>query len=61
VGVAGFDDLCALTARGDPWHVDLSVADVDPGGETPPLAAELAAWAFVRLASNDGESPRARD
>jgi hypothetical protein len=41
--------------------VDLSVADLDPGGETPPLAAELAAWAFVRLASNDGESPRARD
>jgi hypothetical protein len=41
--------------------VDLSVADVDPGGETPPPAAELAASAFVRLASNDGEPPRARD
>jgi type II pantothenate kinase len=61
VGEIDFDALCALAARGDRWRVDLSVADVYPGGQTPPLAAELTASAFVRLASSDGEPPRRED
>ena len=61
LGEVCFDDLCALAARGDRWRVDLSVADVYPGGETPPLAAELTASVFARLAASDGEPPRSED
>ncbi len=56
MGCADFAELCALAQKGDRWRVDLSVADVYPGGETPPLAAELTASAFARLASGAGRA-----
>jgi pantothenate kinase len=40
--------------------VDLSVADVYPADETPPLAAELTASAFARLAAGAAR-PRSED
>ncbi len=55
-GVDEFGALCALAGRGDRFRADLSVADVYSGGETPPLAAELTASAFARLARRDGDA-----
>lgn len=60
VGCGRFAELCALAQRGDRWRVDLSVADVYPGDETPPLAAELTASAFARIGAR-GADPRPED
>lgn len=60
VDCGDFGDLCALGANGDRWSVDLSVADVYPGDEIPPLAAELTASAFARLGPG-ADRPRSAD
>lgn len=60
VGCGDFSELCALSQKGDRWRVDLSVADVYPVGENAPLAAELTASAFARLAAG-AERPRSED
>jgi type II pantothenate kinase len=56
-GCTDFAELCRLAERGDRWRVDLSVADVYAGGQTPPLAAELTASAFARLGREAGARP----
>jgi len=56
VGTGSFAALCALAARGDRRRVDLAVGDVYPAGGELPLAGDLTASAFARLA-RDGAPP----
>jgi type II pantothenate kinase len=60
-GAGDFAALCSLASRGDRFRVDLSVADVYSGGETPPLAAELTASAFAKLAAMGADDVRPED
>lgn len=60
LGCGDFTELCALGGKGDRWRVDLSVADVYPGDEIPPLAGELTASAFARLGAG-ADRPRSED
>jgi type II pantothenate kinase len=52
LGVASFDEICALAARGDRRKVDLLVGDIYPGGEIA-LPKELNAASFAKLASRE--------
>jgi type II pantothenate kinase len=45
LGSAGFDEICALAARGDRRHVDLLVSDIYRPGEIP-LTGDLTAASF---------------
>jgi type II pantothenate kinase len=61
VGTGDFGALCALAARGDRGRADLRVSDVYPGAGDAPLAADLTASTFARLARPDGAQARAED
>jgi len=61
VGTGSFAELCVLAARGDRRRVDLAVADIYAAGDELPLAGELTASAFARLAHDEGEPPRPED
>ncbi len=61
VGTGDFAALCALAARGDRRRADLRVSDVYPGDGDAPLAADLTASTFARLARPDGAEARAED
>lgn len=61
VGTADFAELCALAARGERRRVDLGVSDVYPAEGEAPLAADLTASSFARLALPEGAGARAED
>jgi type II pantothenate kinase len=61
VGTSDFGELCALAERGDRRGVDLLVSDIYADDGAPPLAADLTASSFARLARPDGAGARPED
>jgi len=61
VGRSDFAGLCELALRGDRKRADLMVSDVYPGEGEAPLAADLTASSFARLAPAGGAPARPED
>jgi type II pantothenate kinase len=61
LGTADFGELCRLAQQGDRTRADLMVSDVYPTEGEAPLAADLTASSFARLAPPQTEPARRED